>query len=393
VAHPDGSGRHRPTPPAAPTRRRRWGGRYRSAAVLGLTVLVAAGLTVGVTRLTGEWQRPPPGPSGCAAQVAALPLRARLAQRLMVGVDPAHPEAARAVVARYGVGGVFIGGNATAILRGDALAPMRAASPLPVAVAVDEEGGRVQRIDALDGSMPSAREMAARDTPEQVRELGARRGRELRARGVTVDMAPVLDLDAGPADGAIGDRSYGADPATVVRYAGAFAAGLRDAGVLPVFKHFPGHGRASGDSHDGVVTTPPLDALRADDLVPYRELLGVGPAAVMVGHLTVPGLTEGQPASLDPAAYRLLRAELGFSGLVITDDVGAMRAVTDRYPLPDAVLAALRAGADMALWTSTAELDEVLDRLQTAVTDGRLPERNVDESTARVLAAKGACHP
>jgi beta-N-acetylhexosaminidase len=360
--------------------------------VLALTVLVAAGLTFGVTRLTGEWQRPP-GPSACAAQVATLPLRARLAQRLMVGVDPAHPEAARAVVARYGVGGVFIGGNATAILRGDALAPMRAASPLPVAVAVDEEGGRVQRIDTLDGSMPSAREMAARDTPEQVRELGARRGRELRARGVTVDMAPVLDLDAGPADGAIGDRSFGADPASVVRFAGAFAAGLRDAGVLPVFKHFPGHGRASGDSHDGVVTTPSLDVLRADDLVPYRELLGVRPAAVMVGHLTVPGLTGGRPASLDPAAYRLLRTELGFSGLVITDDVGAMRAVTDRYPLPDAVLAALRAGADMALWTSTAELDEVLDRLQSAVADGRLPERDVDQSTARILAAKGACPP
>jgi beta-N-acetylhexosaminidase len=320
-----------------------------------------------------------------------MPLRARLAQRLMVGVDPAHPDAARAVVARYGVGGVFIGGDATEILRGDALAPMRAASPLPVAVAVDEEGGRVQRIDQLDGSIPSARLMAATRSPQQVRELGARRGRELRARGVTVDMAPVLDLDAGPRDGAIGDRSFSADPATVVRYAGAFAEGLRDAGVLPVFKHFPGHGRASGDSHQGLVTTPPLEALRTDDLVPYHELLGSGPAAVMVGHLTVPGLTDGQPASLSPPAYRLLRTELGFSGLVITDDLGAMRAVTDSYQLPDAVLTALRSGADMALWTSTAELGTVLDRLEAAVADGRLPATNVDQAAARILAAKGQC--
>jgi beta-N-acetylhexosaminidase len=314
-----------------------------------------------------------------------------LAQRLMVGVNPARPDSARAVVASTGVGGVFIGGTATAILRPDALGPMRAASPLPVAVAVDEEGGRVQRIDELDGSVPSARVMARTMTPAQVRALGGQRGRELRARGVTVDMAPVLDVDAGPANGAIGDRSFSADPATVASYAGAFAAGLRDGGVLPVFKHFPGHGRASGDSHTGLVSTPPLDALRTDDLVPYRELLGAGPAAVMVGHLNVPGLTAGLPASLSPATYQLLRSELGFHGVVMTDDLGAMRAITDGYALPDAVLAALRAGADVALWTSNGDLGSVLDRLQAAVANGTLPASNVDESTARVLAFKGRC--
>jgi len=355
-------------------------------------MVLAAGLTVGVSRLTEEWRPPKPsGPPPCGPMVAALPLRAQLAQRLMVGVNPAQPDSARAVVAATGVGGVFIGGNPTAILRGDALAPMRAASHLPVSVAVDEEGGRVQRIDQLDGAMPSARVMARTMTPAQVRTLGAQRGRELKVRGVTVDMAPVLDVDSGPAGGAIGDRSFSADPNTVVSYAGAFAAGLRDAGVLPVFKHFPGHGRASGDSHAGLVGTPPLDALRTDDLVPYRELLGAGPAAVMVGHLNVPGLTDGLPASLSPAAYRLLRGELGFHGLVLTDDLGAMRAVTDRYDLPDAVLAALEAGADVALWTSSDDLGTVLDRLQAAVGSGQLPRPNVDAGVARVLAAKGLC--
>ena len=354
--------------------------------------MLAAGLTVGVARLTEEWRpKPPAGPPPCAPMVAALPLRAQLAQRLMVGVNPSQPDSARAVVAASGVGGVFIGGNPTAILRGDALAPMRAASHLPVSVAVDEEGGRVQRIDQLDGSIPSARVMARTMTPAQVRALGAQRGRELKARGVTVDMAPVLDVDGGPAGGAIGDRSFSADPNTVASYAGAFAAGLRDAGVLPVFKHFPGHGRASGDSHAGLVGTPPLDSLRTDDLVPYRDLLGSGPAAVMVGHLNVPGLTDGLPASLSPAAYRLLRGELGFHGLVMTDDLGAMRAITDRYDIPDAVAAALEAGADVALWTSSDDLDTVLDRLQAAAGTGQLPKSNVADGAARVLAAKGLC--
>ncbi|MDT7661394.1 MAG: beta-N-acetylhexosaminidase [Pseudonocardiales bacterium] len=332
-----------------------------------------------------------PGLPACAPKVAALPLRARLAQRLWVGVNPAQPNSARTVVAADGIGGIFIGGNPTAMLRANALAPMRAASPLPVAVSVDEEGGRVQRIDQLDGSIPSARVMAQTMTPAQVRALGAKRGKQLRARGVTVDMAPVLDVGNQPAGSAIGDRSFSADPNTVVSYAGAFASGLRDAGVLPVFKHFPGHGRVNGDSHAGLVSTPPLASLRTDDLVPYRDLLGTGPAAVMVGHLNVPGLTGGQPASLSPAAYQLLRGDFGFPGLVMTDDLGAMRAITDQHDLPDAVLTALRAGADVALWTSGGDPRTVLDRLQAAVRTGQLPQANVDQATARVLAAKGLC--
>ncbi|MBO0873811.1 MAG: glycoside hydrolase family 3 protein [Pseudonocardia sp.] len=377
----------------------------RRLGIVAAAIVVVAGLSVGIVRLTA---RPAAGPAGepgaaaaapappavsdCARRVAALPLRAQLAQRLMVAVNPARPDSARAVVAENGVGGIFIGGNPTAILTGDALAPMRAASRLPVAVAVDDEGGRVQRIDDLDGSIPSARTMAATMSPDQVRALAAKRGRELRARGITVDMAPVVDVVADQSlGGVIGDRSFGTDPKRVAAYAGAFAAGLRDAGVLPVFKHFPGHGRGSGDSHAGQVTTPPLTALRGVDLVPYRELLGAGTAAVMVGHLVVPGLTDGLPASVSPAAYRLLRGEFGFGGLVITDDLGAMHAITDRYTLPDAVLAALRGGADVALWTSADPVGPVLDRLQAAVQNGQLRVPDVAAATARVLAAKGAC--
>lgn len=354
-------------------------------------MLVAAGLTVGVSRWTTEPRPAPVGLPACATQVAGLPVRAQLAQRLMVAVNPARPDSARTVVAATGVGAVFIGGNPTAMMQNDALAPMRAASTLPVTVAVDDEGGRVQRIDQLDGPIPSARVMAATMSPDQVRALAAKRGRELRARGVTMDLAPVVDLTDQAARAAIGDRSFSADPERAARYAGAFAAGLRDAGMLPVLKHFPGHGRASGDSHAGLVTTPPLSSLRTTDLVPYRDLLRAGPAAVMVGHLNVPGLTDGLPATLSPAAYRLLRTEIGFRGVVLTDDLGAMRAITDEYSLPEAVLAALRAGADIALWSSADDPGPVLDRLQAAVDSGQLSPSNLAAATARVLAAKGAC--
>jgi beta-N-acetylhexosaminidase len=204
-------------------------------------------------------------------------------------------------------------------------------------------------------------------------------------------MAPVLDTSSQGAGTAIGDRSFSADPATVIKYAGAFADGLRDAGVLPVFKHFPGHGRASGDSHEGLVSTPALSSLRGTDLKPYSSVLNGGKAEVMIGHLAVPGLTGGLPASLSPAAYTLLRTDYGFRGVTITDDLGAMKAISDRYPLPKAVLTAFQAGADVALWTSTEQLDTVLNTLQAAVDSGTLSRENVDESVARILAAKGYC--
>ncbi|MGH3904665.1 MAG: glycoside hydrolase family 3 N-terminal domain-containing protein [Pseudonocardiaceae bacterium] len=325
-----------------------------------------------------------------AAAVAQIPLRRRLAQLLMVGVDPSGPAQARDVVAAEQVGGIFVGGTATGLLTGDALAKVQEIAQWPVAVAVDDEGGRVQRFDEIAGQIPSARQMAATMTPKQVRELARQRGAALWASGVTVDFAPTVDVSSQPDDEVIGDRSFASDPEVVVRYAGAFAQGLRDSGVLPVFKHFPGHGRADGDSHKGTVTTPPIAELQRSDLLPYRRLLGSGASAVMVGHLDVPGLTAPSvPASISPVAVAMLRDEFGYRGLVISDDLGAMRAITDRMDLPEAVLTSLAAGVDIALWTTYEPPGEVLDHLEQAVGTGVLPQSRVDDAALRVLHAKG----
>ncbi len=321
--------------------------------------------------------------------IAQLPIRRRLAQLVMVGVDARGPQEALAVVRSEQVGGIFLPGSATGLLSDGALEQVQAAAELPIAVAVDDEGGRVQRIDTLDGELPSARSMAANLSVEQVYELAVQRGGQLRARGVTVDFAPSVDVSSQPAGAVIGDRSFSRDPNTVARYAGAFAKGLRDAGVLPVFKHFPGHGRATGDSHRGAVRTPPLAELQKVDLLPYRQLLDGQPAAVMVGHLDVPKLTEpNTPASISPAALALLRDQLAFDGLVFTDDLAAMAAITDRVDLPEAVRQSLAAGVDMALWITTNRLPEVLDHLEQAVADGSLPESRVNAAVTHVLAAK-----
>ena len=186
---------------------------------------------------------------------------------------------------------------------------------------------------------------------------------------------PVVDVTDAPDDTVIGDRSFGADPAAVVDYAGAYARGLRDAGLLPVLKHFPGHGHGSGDSHAGSVVTPPLSDLQNSDLVPYRTLAAQAPVGVMVGHMQVPGLTGSDPASLSPAAYALLRSGgyggPPFNGPVFTDDLSGMRAITDGYGVAAAALRGLQAGADVALWVTTDEVPAVLDRLENGAGGGR----------------------
>ncbi|MDF2582586.1 MAG: beta-glucosidase [Mycobacterium sp.] len=325
-----------------------------------------------------------PAPGSC--DIAALSTRDKLAQLLMVGVSGAAD--ARAVVADQHVGGIMIGSWTDKSMLGAPLADIAAqAGPLSLAVSVDEEGGRVSRLAGVIGSQPSARELAQTKTPDEVYGIALERGRAMRGLGITVDFAPVVDMTTQSA--AIGDRSFGDDPQTVTEYAGAYARGLRDAGVLPVLKHFPGHGRASGDSHTGAVSTPPLAELQNDDLVPYRTLTAQPPVAVMVGHMQVPGLTGGEQASLSPAAYNLLRTEFGFGGLVYTDDLSSMAAINQQYGVAAAVLKSLQAGADVALWITTAEVPAVLDRLEQAVAAGELSQAAVDASVQRVAAAKG----
>ena len=334
-----------------------------------------------------------PLPAALACDIATWPVRDKLAQLLVVGVTGADD--ARAVVANHHVGGIMIGSWTDLSMLTDGSLPGIASSggPLPLAVSVDEEGGRVSRLKTIIGPQPSARVLAATHTPDEVYAIALDRGHKMRGLGITIDFAPVADVTTEPDDEVIGDRSFGSDPAKVTEYAGAYARGLRDAGILPVLKHFPGHGHGSGDSHTGAVTTPPLADLMNDDLVPYRTLTTAAPVAVMVGHLEVPGLTGTDPASLSPAAYALLRSGgyggPPFNGLVFTDDISSMAAVNQRYGVSEASLKAFQAGADVALWTTTDEVPAVLDRLEQAVAAGELNMATVDASLQRVAAMKG----
>ncbi|UVF76302.1 glycoside hydrolase family 3 N-terminal domain-containing protein [Gordonia mangrovi] len=330
-----------------------------------------------------------------SAQLDEMTLRQKLAQLVVVGVTGAAD--AQAIVDSEQIGGIFVGSwTDKSILTSGAAARISQSSPIPLMVTVDQEGGRVSRLSGLGIDSPSARVLAQTRTPAQVRDLAASTGRQLRELGVTVDFAPVVDV-SDEADGeVIGDRSFSNDPAVVTEYAQAYAEGLASAGITPVFKHFPGHGHGSGDSHLGVVVTPPLSTLENSDLVPYRTLLqDPGPAAVMMGHLIVPGLTGPEtPSSISPRAYGMLRTGKpyggpAYNGVVFTDDLSGMAAISARYPIEQAAPMAIRAGADVALWLSTDRVPAVLDTLEQQVASNRLTEQRVDRSVVRVLRSKG----
>ncbi len=266
----------------------------------------------------------------------------------------------------------------------------------PLFVAVDQEGGRVQRLKARNGfrDFPSAAEMGGWNDSSRVRATGEDMGRVLAGVGFNLDFAPCADLNVNPQSPAIGalGRSFSADPGRVARDARAFAQGLGSAGVLSCLKHFPGHGSAAGDSHLGF--TDVTATWDPSELSPYRTLIGQGAVdMVMTAHVFNAALDPEYPASLSwRVTTGLLRGDLGFTGVVVTDDL-QMRAVTDKYSLEQTVRLAVEAGADILLFGNNLAYDpdlpaKVQGIIVNLVREGSVPEARVQESHARIMALK-----
>jgi beta-N-acetylhexosaminidase len=268
------------------------------------------------------------------------------------------------------------------------VADIRARAARPLIVSSDEESGRVSRFRELVGTTPSPRRLAAGNSPAAVRAMAKRIGSRLAAVGVNLDLAPVVDLDAGPAGGIVGDRSFSDDPTTAAAYALAYAQGLSAAGVTPTAKHFPGHGRTPVDTHVRLPTVDvALDELMATDARPFAELIGAGVPAVMMNHVAYTALDARLPASLSPRAYRLLR-DMGFRGVALTDSID-MGAVNPRWSFGEATVRALQAGADGVVSSDGTHTRAMRDAVVAAVTSGRLDERRLNEAAGRVLALAG----
>ncbi|MHB8440155.1 MAG: glycoside hydrolase family 3 N-terminal domain-containing protein [Acidimicrobiales bacterium] len=321
---------------------------------------------------------------------------AALAEQLLLVSAQFSDLSASATQAGAGVGGFVLfgeppAGTSAAITTGITSLDETSAAHEQVTpwMSTDEEGGYVARLADVLGALPSPRVMAANWSPAQITAVMTAHARAMRALGVTVDLAPVVDT--APSNDTVADeqdRSFSDDPSVAATDGVAYLQGLRAGGVVAVVKHFPGLGHAGADTDLSASTDPSLAQLDQVDLIPFEQAIGAGVPVVMVGHPMVPGLTDGMPASLSPATYRLLRQTLHFGGVAITDSLAAGAISAAGYSEAAAAVTAVEAGADMAMIDSSswsAAQAALVDALGT----GALTLRQAHASVARILSAKG----
>lgn len=324
----------------------------------------------------------------------ALSLEHQVGQLLMVGVPATGPDAAAlGRIDRFHVGGVILTGRSRAGIAGTArvTARLQGRVAIPLLVAADQEGGAVQ---ALTGpgfdAIPSALAQGTAATATLQRRAHAW-GHQLRSAGVQVDLAPVADtVPAGAHNPPIGghDRQFGSGPVGVATHSGAFARGLADAGVAPTVKHFPGLGRVTADTDSRGGVTDPVTTRTDANLTPFRYAVGAGRPLVMMSNAVYAKIDATRPAVFSPTVIDgMLRRDLGFDGVVVSDDLGAARQV-DRVAVGDRATRFVAAGGDLVLTVDPATLPVMYAALLARARADAAFRLRVEQSAQRILLAK-----
>jgi beta-N-acetylhexosaminidase len=266
---------------------------------------------------------------------------------------------------------------------------MKTDPAVPLLVAVDQEGGEIASAPWV-APEPAAAEVGSRGDPDEARAVATEMGRQLLRAGVNTDFAPVVDTGFGAA---IGSRSYGKDPELVARMGAAAIDGFEEAGVISAAKHFPNHGPATSDSHLSLpVIRHDKETVENYDLPPFRAAVEAGVPMVMVGHLLYPAIDPEHPASLSKEAISMLREDLGFEGVVVTDDL-AMAGATGGGPPARAAVEAVEAGADLLIVSSPPQQQaDAYDAVVEAVETGEIPRAQIRKSVERIVAVKEKYH-
>ena len=320
-------------------------------------------------------------------------LREMVGQMFVVSVGGTRPDhRIEGMIRKRNVGGVILFGHN---MKGEAQSrrlisslqelSMQTEPAIPLFVAVDQEGGEVSHAPWVT-PQPAAAEIGARVDPGRARAVAGTMGRQLQRAGVNTDLAPVVDTGFGAA---IGSRSFGKNPQIVARMGAASVRGYEAAGVVSAAKHFPNHGAATVDSHQGLpVVRHGMAKIRVHDFPPFRAAIEAGVPMVMVGHLVYPAIDPDRPASLSPEAYRLLRQDLDFHGVAATDDLAMAGATGGGTPVRAAVRA-VEAGADLLILSSPPPQQvAVYEAVLAAVRSGEIPESRIRRSVRRVMEVK-----
>ena len=314
----------------------------------------------------------------------------RVGQLIMAGFDGLTiPDDLRTLAREFDLGGVILFGRnveapeQVAELAHDARALSR---DVPVWVSVDQEGGRVARLGAAFTTWPPMRALGESGDAGLARRFGHALARELKAVGISLDYAPVLDVHTNARNPVIGDRALSAHADEVARLGAAIIEGLQDEGVAACGKHFPGHGDTSGDSHHELpVVEHPTERLYEVELVPFKSAIAKDVAMIMTAHVLYPMLDDARPATLSShIVTSMLRRDMGFSGVIATDDM-SMQAIAADWPVEQATVAALDAGCDLVLLCA-ADIEQQVQTLEAVIqsveTDPRSMKR-VEEALRR----------
>jgi len=298
----------------------------------------------------------------------------------------------------HGAGGVLLFGSKAPSNLGKQLAALRTHVPgrLGLLVMTDEEGGGIQRMANLVGSLPWARTMGTQWTTGQIHTRVRKVARKMAAAGVNMDLAPVADVDGRSvvpsASNPDGLRSFNGRTATVSKDTVAYLEGLSSGGVIPVIKHFPGLGHTSRNTDDGPAHTLPWSKEQSVAIPPFRAAIAAGAPAVMTSNASVPGLATN-PGSISPTLISYeLRGKLGFHGLVLTDSLTAKAISAAGWSLPGAAVQALRSGADLVLFGPATDVgtktSAIASRIVSAVSAGQLSRARLIDAAGHILGVR-----
>ena len=322
-------------------------------------------------------------------------LRRQIGQLLIAGFNGHQiPPEMRSLAKEFGLGGVILFarnvGEPEQVAE-TAFDAARLAPELPTWVSVDQEGGRVARLKAPFTEWPPMATLGRSGDVTLAERFARALASELRAVGITLDYAPVLDIHTNPKNPVIGDRALAEKADEVARLGGAIIRALQGAGVAACGKHFPGHGDTATDSHFELpLVEHPPDRIRRVEFVPFKAAIEAGVATIMTAHVLVPSLDEQRPASLSRRiVFDLLRQELGYEGVILSDDL-EMKAIAAGYAVPEAAVMAIEAGCDGVMICSgdTATQVAALEALIHAVEEERLPFGRVEDALKRQRRAK-----
>ncbi len=341
-------------------------------------------------------QSPPTNQKSIPDLIADMSLDEKIGQMIIAGISGTNVDPnAKNLITKYKVGGViFYAENLQSpkqtVQLVNQLKSENDPNPIPLLLTVDQEGGRVSKLSGELISFPTNREIGLTNNEQFSYKIGALLARELKAFGFNLNFAPILDVNSNPKNQVIGDRSFGDNPEIVSKLGIQTMKGIQSQKIIPTIKHFPGHGDTAVDSHlELPIVYKSLAELKKLELIPFERSVASGADVVMVAHILLPKLDANFPASMSKTVITdLLRKQLHFNGVVITDDM-TMKAITDHYPIGKAAVESVKAGSDIILVAHDYNnITETISSLKVAVQKGEISEQRLNDSVSRIISLK-----